>query len=519
MAQQASGSKSRFILVNKYGFYFLLFSLYSFEQSVYGTLVDHETGNSDTSGNITYFLVQVTLSLGFLFFAVSRRILKTIPARRNLLIILSILYICGMLGIIFLNYSFLLIVCNFLSSFSMGYIGATVYYCMAEDLYQYSHLGIMMALGKTITIILQYILQEVLRLELPITLMLVIVFFLLIYLILHQKNQVMFDDLLPYTKETPEYHSSIRRKVFYAVILGLIFYINVVLNEITFFYAGTYFSSFPRLFMIIGLAYDFFGKRFIHIFGLCSMAVCFVSTYSPEYTTIRFCLFYFTIGAMTGYLNLSFWSLAPKTRHPDLWASFTWIINILETFAGLFLIQTIGEHTYLILLSIGILFIAAIEFSVADLLTQYQLDTAEREHNTPALSYLKKLAFFENNTIMAAESEEQNEKERNDHTTSNSSVSAISEQSSDILSEDTEILTPEQQSARKFLAFTERYHFTPRECDVLKELLTNDDTMKNISEQLGISERMLYRYMNNLYQKTGVETRAALMKLYYESSM
>ena len=82
-----------------------------------------------------------------------------------------------------------------------------------------------------------------------------------------------------------------------------------------------------------------------------------------------------------------------------------------------------------------------------------------------------------------------------------------------------ESLTPEQQSARKFLAFTKKYHFTPRECDVLKELLTSDDTMKNIAEALGISERMLYRYMNNLYQKTGVETRAALMKLYYESSM
>lgn len=508
MVQQTSGAtlRSGFLNKNSYWFYFLLFSLYSFEQSVFGTLMDNKTGNLDTSGSITYFLVQVTLALGFLFFSISRRILKTIPARRNLLIILSILYICGMLGIIFLNYSFLLIVCNFLSSFSMGYIGAIVYYCMAVDLYQYSHLGIMMALGKTITIILQYILQEILRLELPIILMLVIVFFLLIYLILRQKNQVMFDDLLPYTKETPTYHSSIRRMVFYAVILGLIFYIIVVLNEITFFYAGTYFSSYPRLFMIIGylfigLAYDFFSKRFIHIFGLCSMAVCFVSTYSPEYTTIRFCLFYFTIGAMTGYLNLSFWSLAPKTRHPDLWASFTWIINILETFAGLFLTQLMGGHTYLILLTTMVLFIAAIEFSIAELLTQYQLDTAERERNTPALTYLKKLAFFENKAILTAESEEHNEKGRNNRT------------------EDAEILTPEQQSARKFLAFTEKYHFTPRECDVLKELLTSDDTMKTISKQLGISERMLYRYMNNLYQKTGAETRAALMKLYYESTM
>lgn len=496
-------------------YYIILYILFTFEFSTYGTMIDQQSGRAESSGTILYFLIQVTQTIGFLLFPISRRIFKTITSRKTLLNTLSVLFICSMIGMIFLPAgSYILILCDFLSSLCIGYIGTAVYYSISSELYQYSHLGLIIGGCTSISILLQFLLQEILQLRIPIIIMLTVIFILLLYLILRKKDQVIFNDLLPYAEETPNYNTSIRRKVIYAVILGLSFYVMALLNETTYFYAETNFMSFPRLFVIagylfVGLAFDIFGSRFIHIFGLCAMVVCFACTYSPDYPNVRFSLFYFIVGAMTGYLILSFLSLAPKTKNPDLWVSFARIINILEAFGGLYLTQRIGKHTYLITLILALLFIGAIEFAIADLLTQYQLDAAEQEHNTPTLSYLRKLALFENASADHIPSD-------NDSATWQSipsnapAADTITDPASDIITDKT---------ADKFLAFTEKYHFTPRECDVLKELLTSDDTMKNIAEALGISERMLYRYMNNLYQKTGAETRAALMKLYYESTM
>ena len=50
----------------------------------------------------------------------------------------------------------------------------------------------------------------------------------------------------------------------------------------------------------------------------------------------------------------------------------------------------------------------------------------------------------------------------------------------------------------------------------MQKLLESDESMKIVSEGLGISERMLYRYVNSLYEKAGAENRAGLVKRYYE---
>ena len=74
----------------------------------------------------------------------------------------------------------------------------------------------------------------------------------------------------------------------------------------------------------------------------------------------------------------------------------------------------------------------------------------------------------------------------------------------------------EAGESEKFAAFCSSHSMTPRECDVMKLILSSDENMKILSEKLGISERMLYRYMNSLYSKVGTENRAGLIKKYYE---
>ncbi len=75
---------------------------------------------------------------------------------------------------------------------------------------------------------------------------------------------------------------------------------------------------------------------------------------------------------------------------------------------------------------------------------------------------------------------------------------------------------PVTQEDRERL-FIERFGLTPREKDVLKELLQNDGNMQVIADSLGISQRAAYRHLNNIYEKTGVDSRLSLIRLFYNS--
>ena len=541
-------------------FYIVLFSLYMFQYSVSGTIIDHQSSNIRASGNTLYFIVQASSALGFIFFSISRKLCKTTVSRRNLLIGLSIIYVITILGLYYFSSSDMFSLCSLLNTFSTGYIGGAIYYFMSSTLYQNPYCGRIMAVSSSIAVMVQFLLQELFQLELSMIILLIVDFILLIYFILRHTKPVLFDDYLPYTRDTKNYQSSIKRKLLYTIILVFLYFIMLTLIENTYLYVNTYFHSFPRLFVILGYLFigwtaDIFGSRFLSVFGLCGMVICFVCTYSPEYTTLRFCLFYFTIGVFTGYFNLTFWYIAPKTKHPEFWASFGRILNVLEGVMGLFFIQTIGSHVFFATLALALLFISAIEFVIADLFTKYRFDDIGTVPEQMLL-YLRRLSVIDSskNTTKPSDTEKAtiseepvtikkitmsenlstSEKQTTTEVSSNAfETQALSEKSdaskTQTISEepahqektsDSPEYVSESTTSHATVIFTEfvtYYHLTPRESDVLRELLSSDDTMKLIAEHLGISERMLYRYMKNLYEKLGVETRAGIVKLYYES--
>ena len=72
-----------------------------------------------------------------------------------------------------------------------------------------------------------------------------------------------------------------------------------------------------------------------------------------------------------------------------------------------------------------------------------------------------------------------------------------------------ETASPEQPLAR----FCERYRLTPREADVLERVCSDERTLRELSEEMGISQRMLQRHLTSIYRKTGVQTRAGLISM------
>lgn len=79
--------------------------------------------------------------------------------------------------------------------------------------------------------------------------------------------------------------------------------------------------------------------------------------------------------------------------------------------------------------------------------------------------------------------------------------------------EPTPSLSPEETLAK----IRERYDLTPREAEVLRELVLTEDKQTVISERLNIQVKTLQDYVTRLYRKTGVTTRAGLTDLYHEN--
>ncbi len=63
--------------------------------------------------------------------------------------------------------------------------------------------------------------------------------------------------------------------------------------------------------------------------------------------------------------------------------------------------------------------------------------------------------------------------------------------------------------------FAKRYGLTRREAEVFDIILKSDANPKELAAELFISERMLYRHLNSIYEKTGTSSRIGLLLLFY----
>lgn len=72
-----------------------------------------------------------------------------------------------------------------------------------------------------------------------------------------------------------------------------------------------------------------------------------------------------------------------------------------------------------------------------------------------------------------------------------------------------------RDDAEKFLHFAKEYALTVREQDVLKMLLTSDDSVQEIADSLFISRAALYRHITSINEKTETKSRIGLLQFYY----
>ncbi len=204
--------------------------------------------------------------------------------------------------------------------------------------------------------------------------------------------------------------------------------------------------SWPRLMLVpIYLLFALIGDRnkgkLVPITSLCIMLIALLTVVlvgRSEAYWLNMCLYYCTIGTYTCYYLLTFWRLAPGTGHPAFWAPFGRMLD-----------------------SAMVLLTGAMNLSALSTPVVLGLDIAG-----VALVILL-MALGGDFTLSAAEAVE-------------------------VLPapEPTPSLSPEETLAK----IRERYDLTPREAEVLRELVLTEDKQTVISERLNIQVKTLQDY-------------------------
>ena len=182
---------------------------------------------------------------------------------------------------------------------------------------------------------------------------------------------------------------------------------------------------------------------------------------------LNMCLFYCAVAATGSYYTLTFWRLAPGTRHPALWACMGRVLD-----------------------SAMVLVTAAVRLDTLPPAAVMGLDIA----GVALIVLMMALGGdFNLNAAIAAEAPTAVE------------VPAVPEAPTPLSPEDT------------LEKMRQRYSLTPRETEVLRQLVMTEDKQTAIAERLSIQVKTLQDYVTRLYRKTGAATRAGLTDLYHEN--
>lgn len=243
-------------------------------------------------------------------------------------------------------------------------------------------------------------------------------------------------------------------------------------NAVTLVHAGgsVDIGQWPRLLLAVsgllaGVLFDMNEHRFMQIMMYCvtllsTMCVVIIVWGGPFMAGLV--VFYLSAGFFVVYFTTSFMDLSYYMKVPELWAGLGRATNnICAGITGALSLMLIETGDGMRISIIALILFAVISVLVYLYMVQFRMDMQEEN--------------------MAKMLEKEREKFLED----------------------------------KFQAFVETYALTNREQDVLRLLLSSDESVQVIAEQLYISRAALYRYMASLNEKTETKSRIGLLRFYY----
>ena len=413
-----------------------------------------------------HYIDYALVALGFVSFALLRRVTEHFTFRRTLLLLPSIAYGCTVLLLFRLENVAAFSASAMGAAYFMGLLGGMVYFCMAAALADSPRMGRVMALGASAAVLLQYLLQEYWHIEAGIPIALVLGFCAALYLTVRRPWEWLTQDCLPYEAPKPETARAMTGTLIRLCLnalclyaLGTIYDRQMMLLNIQSGYEDYNLYAWPRLFtiagyLLVGFLSDAGRGRLLSVATLCTALVALLNPAlfgDPAYYTTNMCLFYLHLGASLSYYNLAFWRIAPRTGWPELWAGMGRIATNL--FSALLTLTPVSHLSMPAAIGVdAVLFgVLVVSMTVGGELTVARPAPPE---------------------------------------------------------------APEQTQEQKLHAYCRRCAFTPRETEVFERLITTDDDLQGIADSLYISRRMVQRYVSSIYEKTETKTRLGLFQRY-----
>ena len=445
-----------------------LFAIYMFEYMVTLTFIDQRSAAIASLSWQLYlhYIDYALVALGFVSFALLRRVTEHFTFRRTLLLLPSIAYGCTVLLLFRLENVAAFSASAMGAAYFMGLLGGMVYFCMAAALADSPRMGRVMALGASAAVLLQYLLQEYWHIEAGIPIALVLGFCAALYLTVRRPWEWLTQDCLPYEAPKPETARAMTGTLIRLCLnalclyaLGTIYDRQMMLLNVQSGYEDYNLYAWPRLFtiagyLLVGFLSDAGRGRLLSVATLCTALVALLNPAlfgDPAYYTTNMCLFYLHLGASLSYYNLAFWRIAPRTGWPELWAGMGRIATNL--FSALLTLTPVSHLSMPAAIGVdAVLFgVLVVSMTVGGELTVARPAPPE---------------------------------------------------------------APEQTQEQKLHAYCRRCAFTPRETEVFERLITTDDDLQGIADSLYISRRMVQRYVSSIYEKTETKTRLGLFQSY-----
>ena len=420
----------------------------------------------------SYRIKELAMIVGFICFSLSRKLVRDHLKRKILLLSGNILYTVSLIIIMFGKDPAVISILSILAMFLIGYTGGWVYYYVSLGIFKFEYGGLIVALATSLAYITHYILWVVLAQESIMVVVMLAGFAVVAYIVIKPAADWIYMDPLPYSDGSDKQEIRIEKKQLVLLIcLTAIALISVDRTYEIFtsnygdivgsVYGITRLTAIP-VSLIIGYLFD---KKRHDIMSVLMLFAMVIRIWLPtDFTYENLLIIAYQASEIYIYLfiSVSFWEIAPETKRPELWASF-------------------GR----VLMCTGLL---------------YEAVNSVIPHKGNTIDNLMDFVlFFMGISLVIMELS--NRQERILEQKIKTAASSKNDDESHILN------------------IVSTYNLTPRETDVVRELLQNPDLqIQTHAEHLGISRTMFYRYINQLYEKTGTSDKNALLSKLEKSS-
>ncbi len=428
--------------------------------------IDKSSYELADAGIVLHYLKMPAFAAGILLFPLGQRLQTGKRARRVHLIATCIVFAAGLLiqtGLLFKPTLYVYIASCIIVLLSLGLLGGSVYYHFAMAFVNHPYLGRMSGIGGAAAFLIQVSAQNLFSLDTALLVLLLLGFAFAVYMSIISKERFewMFDEPLEYAKQGDP--SLPKTKVIITGILGMmLLYLMCGLTDVVIVsrnFAGDMSAySWIRLFGAVGYLTGGF------LADICRRKWLMISTLGITILSIPL-PFMFKEGYFIPATCLFYIILVSQI---ELLNVFFWDLapktSHPQLFAGMSRVLSCLCEVMLPLFP-GVSVMTALIIEVV-----------------LAVAVILCIAFGGYNPSLASKDEK-----------------------------------PSDGSTSHFEDFASRHGLTPRETDFLRLLIDSDDEVAVMASNMNISTRTVYRHINSIYEKTGTETRYALMRYYYQS--